>query len=599
MVIVNSSNRKENSISQRNTIFSITQLGRVILLVLVVLLINACGTKKNAVSDKSTVTSTVSMLDYPYIEKFHEGLRLKSKGEIDNAIRAFNYCLTVKQTDAAVYYALSELYLEKKDLIKSSESIRMAAKLDPSNIWYVQEMAYMFFEQGNFEESLKAFEKLVKNQPSNVDWLYGYAECLLRTGKINEAIKALDKTEEQVGKHPELTLQKFNLYMRIKEPQKALDEIEKARKEFPDDPQLIGTLVDYYFQTKQDTKAISMLEELTKSDPTNGRAHLGLADIYRQQGKKKEYYSELKKGFACDDVDIDTKMKILINIHEEPGKLTVDAHELVDIMIQHYPTDSKAYSIKGDFLLKAEKESEALVAYKNALKYDKSKFTIWNQVLIMEYQAGKYADLYMDSKECLELFPSIPSIYLLNGIAANQEKKYTEASEVLLVGKDLIVNDKVLEAEVYSQLGEAYFGLKKNAEAKASYESALQLDPNSTLIMNNFAYHLALAKVDLDKAEELIIKANALSPNQSHFIDTYGWILFQKGNFIKAKENFEKAYSINSSDKIIVEHMGDISIKTGDAPKAIEYWNRAKQLGSTNKNLDKKIEKKEYYEPVY
>lgn len=599
MVIKDRSGRADNHVSNTKLVNVRENFGMIVLFFSILFAVNACGTKKNAVDDHSNGNRTVSKLDYPYIEKFHEGLRLKSKGEIDNAIRALNYCLTIKQTDDAVYYALSELYLEKKDLVKSSESIKMAVRLDPGNIWYVQEMAYMFFEQGNFEESLKAFEKLVKNQPGNVDWLYGYAECLLRTGKINEAIKALDKTEEQVGKHPELTLQKFNLYMRIKEPQKALNEIEKARKEFPNDAQLIGTLVDYYFQTKQELKAISMLEELVKADPENGRAHMGLADVYRQQGKKKEYYSELKKGFACNDVDIDTKMKILINIHEQPGKLPVDAYELVDIMVKQYPTDSKAHSIQGDFLLKEQKETEALIAYKNALKYDKSKFTIWNQVLIMEYQAGKYADLYTDSKECLELFPSIPSIYLLNGIAANQEKKYADAISVLEAGRDLIVNDKVLEAEVYSQLGEAYFGWKKNTEGKTNYETAMKLDPNSTLIMNNFAYHLALAKIDLDKAEELIAKANTISPNQSHFMDTHGWVLFQKGNFTKAKEYFEKAYAMNPGDKIIVEHMGDISIKTGDVSKAVEYWNKAKELGSTNRNLDKKIEKKEYYEPVY
>lgn len=595
MITENSSNRVENNLFCNSSIFPM-EIGKICTLSVIFFLLFSCGTKKNA---DSSVTSTVSMLEYPYIEKFHEGLRLKSKGEIDNAIKAFNYCLTVRQNDDAVYYALSELYLEKKDLAKSAESIQMAAKLDPENIWYIQEMAYMFFENNKFEEALKAFEKLVKKEPTNVDWLYGYAECLLRVGKINEAIKALDKTEEQVGKHPELAIQKFNLYMRIKEPQKALDEIEKARKEFPNEPQLIGTLVDYYFQTKQDAKAISMLEQLTKSDPNNGRAHLGLADIYRQQGRKKDYYSELKKGFVCNDVDIDTKMKILINIHEDPAKLPEEAFELIDIMIEQYPKDSKAYSIQGDYFLKSEKEKEALVAYKNALKYDKSKFTIWNQVLIMEYQAGKYADLYTDSKECLELFPSIPSIYLFNGIAANQEKKYLDASTILLTGKDLIVNDKILEAEMYSQLGEAFFGQKKYTEAKSSYESALLLDPKSTLIMNNYAYHLALAKIDLDKAEELIIKVNNISPNQAHFIDTYGWVLFQKGNFEKAKENFEKAYLINPDDKVIIEHMGDAFIKTNDSVKAIEYWKKAKQLGSSNKNLDKKIEKREYYEPIY
>ena len=556
----------------------------------------SCGIKKNV--ENKTVLG-VSKLNYPYIEKFHEGLRLKAKGEVDNAIEALNYCLSVKQNDDAVYYALSELYLQKKELAKSAQSIQLASKFDPENIWYTQELAFMFFEQGKFEDALKGFEKLIKKEPGNVDWLYGYAECLVKVGRLNDAIKALDRTEDQVGKHPELTLQKFNLYIQNKQPEKAIEEINNARKEFPNDPQLIGTLIDYYFQTKQSEKAISMLEELTKADPNNGRAHLGLADVYRQQGKEKDYISELKKGFVCEDVDIDSKMKILIDLHENGTKLTPEVYELVDLMVTQYPKDAKAHSIQGDYYLRAEKDDEALIAYKNALKFDRSKYTIWNQVLIMEYQAGKYEDLYAESKECLELFPSIASIYLLNGVAANQLKKYEEASSILETGKDLVVNDKSLQSEFFSQLGEAYFGLKRNIEGKTNYELALTMDPSSTLNMNNFAYRLALAKIDLNRAEELIKRANLTAPNQPHFMDTYGWVLFQKGEYVKAKEFFEQAFQLSSKDKVIIEHMGDVYFKIGQVEKAVEFWIKADSLGSTNKNLDLKIAKKEYYEPIY
>ena len=62
---------------------------------------------------------------------------------------------------------------------------------------------------------------------------------------------------------------------------------------------------------------------------------------------------------------------------------------------------------------------------------------------------------------------------------------------------------------------------------------------------------------------------------------------------------FEKAYKSQPSDKIVVEHMGDAYFKTGNKDKALEFWKKAKELGSTNKNLDKKIEKKEYYDPNY
>jgi Flp pilus assembly protein TadD len=117
--------------------------------------------------------------------------------------------------------------------------------------------------------------------------------------------------------------------------------------------------------------------------------------------------------------------------------------------------------------------------------------------------------------------------------------------------------------------------------------------------MNNFAYRLALEKIDLPRAEDLIKNANLASPNKAHFMDTYGWVLFQKGEFAKAKVLYEQAYEQNPTDKIIVEHMGDVYLKEGNIEKAVEFWKKAKFFGATNRKLDLKIEKKEYYDPVY
>jgi tetratricopeptide (TPR) repeat protein len=540
-----------------------------------------------------------SAMDYPYIEKFHEGVRLKARGQVDDAISLFEQCILLRQDDDAPYYALSQLYLIKNDPKKSAEFIQEAANLDPTNIWYTQEMAYMFFEQGKFQEALKNFEKLVKNQPNNVEWLYGYAECLVKVGKTAEAIKALDKTEDQVGKHPDLTLQKFKLYVEIKQPEKGIQEIELARKQFPDDPQLIATLVDYYFQTGKEEKATLMLEELVRTAPENGRAHLALADVYRQKGNQAKAYQELKEAFICEDVTIDTKMKILINVHESSFKIDPEIYELVELIVSQYPQEAKAHSIRGDFMLKAEKEDEALISYKEALKYDKSQYPIWNQVMIMEYKKGKFTDLFEDSKVCLEYFPTIPTVYLLNGLSAVQLKKYETAVSVLDAGKDLVVNDKSLEAEIYAQLGEAYFGLKNINIGKENFEKAMVLDPKSALVRNNYAYRLALAKTDLERATMLIDQILAENSEVAHFVDTKGFILFQQGKYKEAMVYFEKAFKLKPLDKIIVEHMGDGSMKLGDKEKAIEYWVKAKELGSTNLNLNKKIEKKEFYEPLY
>ncbi|MBI1836396.1 MAG: tetratricopeptide repeat protein [Flavobacteriia bacterium] len=564
-------------------------------IVVITTVVSSCGIFKQKEKAEPQLTRT----SFPYIEKFHEGLRLKQKGEVDGAILALNYCLGVRQDDDAVFYLLSELYLQKNDLEKSAESILKASQIDPKNTWYTQELAYMYFEQKKYPEAVKCFERLIKKEPRNVDWLYGYAESLVQNGQIEEAIKAFDKTEDQMGLIPELSMQKFRLYVQIKKAEKGIEEINKARKLYPDHPQLIAILVDYYFQTKQEAKAVSMLEEMTVADPTNGRAHMALADIYKQKGKTENYYTELFRAFACDDINIDSKMNALIEIHDRNAKLSPKDFQLAEILVAQYPDDSKSYSILGDFYLKNENQIKALESYKNALKYEQSKFPIWNQVLVMEYQNLDFENLFLDSKKCLQYFPNNITVYLFNGLSAVQLKKYSEALVSLETGKDFIVNDNSMLAEYYAQMGEANFGLLKLDEGKKNYDKALELDKNSALNMNNYAYHLANLKIDLEKAEMLIQKANEISPGQAHFIDTYGWVLFQKGNFSQAFEYYKKAFEKSTDDKIIFDHLGDGYFKAGNIEKAVEFWKKAKALGSTNKNLQIKIDKKEYYEPLY
>lgn len=541
----------------------------------------------------------ISKVDYAYIDQFHEGLRFKQRGEVDNAILAFNKCIESNKSDDAVYFALSELYTQKGEVSQAITSLEKAINVSPENIWYLQEATYLNFESGKYDAAISGFEKLVKEQPSNIEWLYGLAEAFMKAGKYKKAIETLDKTEFQVGKHPELAIQKFKLYLAMKKPNKGLELMNEAILTFPEESVLVGTLVDYYFQAKQNDKAIQMLELLVKKDPDNGRAHIGLADIYRQLGKKEDYFSELKAGFKCVDTDIDTKMKMLIDIQESKVPISDDMLELAEILVLLYPEDAKSHSIQGDFFLQIGKDSLALNAYKKALAFDKSRFPIWNQVLLMEYQERDYNSLYEDSKVCLELYPSQPTIYLLNGISANQIKKYEAAVEVLELGKDLIIDDRSMQAEFYGQIGEAYFALERYTEGKSNYEFALNFNHNSTLNLNNFAYRLAMAKIDLNRAEELIAKANDISPNQPHFLDTYGWILFQKEEYSKSKEFFEKAFALNPNDAIIVEHLGDVNYKLGKNNIAVDFWEKALKMGSENLNLNEKIKNKEYYEPKY
>lgn len=558
-------------------------------------LVTACGTSKEVVAPANVVDAT----DYPYIEKFHEGIRFKIKGQLPDAVAAFEICVAQKPNDDAVVFALAQCYLLLNDRAKAAEFTERAAKIDPKNIWYTQELAYMYFEQSRFEESSACFQKMVAKEPKNTDWWFGYAEVLKRLNKRQEAIDAYTQMEDQLGVIPDLSIQKFDLYRQMKQDEKGLKELDKARKMYPDDIGLLGTYIDYYFEKREIEKARNMLVELVKADPNNGRANLALGELYMRENKKKEAYNYFKAAFNGEGVDIDTKMDVLLSFYEQQATIDPEVFELADLMVIKHPSDAKSYSIQGDLYLKNNLKEDALSSYKEALKFDESKYAIWYQVLMLEYQQSQFADLYKDARACSALFPTLSNVQLLYTIACVQTGRYQEAIDAADIGKELVVNDPVTEAEFYSQKGEALFLLKLVPEGIENYEKALKLDPTNQLAKNNFAMRLALANEQLDRAMKMIDEVISQYPKQAPFSDTKGMVLFQQANYTEAYKFFELANQLQPHNRNYVEHVGDVLFKMGDVPQAVVLWKEAKSLGSTNQSLDKKIQNKTYYAPVY
>ena len=557
------------------------------------LISTSCGTKKVAVG------KTNSQDDLAYIQTFHNAMRYKVKGQFNDAIQAFDSCMMIRPTDDAAAFGLSQCYLQLDNKTKAAEYTELASKLDPNNIWYTQELGYMYYNQGKFTEAEKCFAKMVKAQPNNVDWLFAHAEILKRLGRQNDAINSLNKMEDQLGILPDLSIQKFELYISQKQDEKGIAEIQKAREVYPDDLSLIGTLVDYYFSKREIAKAQSMLVELVKNDPSNARANLALGDLYYRQMNKAEAYKYFTAAFQGTGVDLDTKMSVLLDLYEKQVPVDKELITLADLLIASYPDNAKGYSVKGDLLLRNNQKEEALAAYKNALKFEENKFPIWNQVLMLEYELMQFEDLYKDARACSALFPTMSSVQLLYTIACVQLDHFQEAIDAADMGKDLVVDDPATESEFYAQKGDALFGLKRYKEGVEAYDKALALFPSNSLTKNNYAMRLALANMDLAKAERLINEALDGKSNQAPYVDTKGLIFFKQGKFKQALEQFTIADELDKENKNYIEHMGDAFFKLGDTSKALELWKKALSLGSKNKVLSKKIQSKTYVDPEY
>ncbi|MFM7662799.1 MAG: tetratricopeptide repeat protein [Bacteroidota bacterium] len=564
---------------------------RCLLILLVFCPLIGCKT----ISIKPKKKSNATEINKTYIQKFHEGLRLKMTEQIDGAIKSFESASAFAPEEDAPHFALAQCYLIKNDLGNASTQTKIAADLDPNNTWYLQELAYMYKELNDSENGAKIYKKLLKIQPHKAEWLFEYAALLEATGKLQEAIAMLNETEKEIGVNSALSIRKYYLYLKLKNEKLALKELEIAKQKNPKDVRIISTEIDYYFDTKQDEKAFKIMEELVEADPTNGNARKLLGDYYLKTNQLEKSIEQYQLAIKCD-LSIDDRMMMAIKLFDLQAPNSV-MDELSSYILEIFPENIKAYTFRGDYLQRTNQPKKALEVYLKGIEYDKSKYLIWQEILLIEYELQDFTQLNSDAKRCLEFFPAIPNVYLLAGLSANQLKKYDEALEHLTSGIDFVMQDDQLLAEFHGQFGEAYFGKKEIQKAQESYKKALKLSPTSSIIKNNFAFRLALHKVDLSYANQLIDEVISLERNTRYF-DTKGFILFQSGKFQEALVVYQKITN-EDSDKVVLEHLGDAYFKTGDKTNALIYWKKSLAAGSTNKVLKQKIDKTEYYEPEY
>jgi len=96
--------------------------------------------------------------------------------------------------------------------------------------------------------------------------------------------------------------------------------------------------------------------------------------------------------------------------------------------------------------------------------------------------------------------------------------------------------------------------------------------------------------IRLDEAMELLEMALALEPDNGYFVDSLGWIYYQKGMYDEALKELERAVLLAEDDPIIYDHLGDVYLKKGSIDKAVEAWEKSLEVDPEQEKVRKKIE---------
>lgn len=531
---------------------------------------------------------------------FFNAVKEKAVGKIDRAMDLFGQVIRMDQQNDAAHYELAQIYYQNKKFNDALHFARTAALLKPTNEWYQLLLADICMNTGRQSEAIAIHEKLAKANPHRVEYYFNWANALMFSGKMEEAIKVFDMAEQKIGIERDLIVQKERMYLKLGKIDKAAAEIEKLIQAYPTDMGAYSLLVELYQANGMKDKVLETVERMKKINPTTPHVYLALAEYFRGINENEKSFEQLKLAFRSPELDSEIKMRILSSyfpLIQLQENMLDQALELSAIFTEVHPSEALGHAVYADFLNMGKKTGLAAAEYRTSLDLDNSNEQVWQQYLINLSELRNSDKMIKESEEALSLFPNNPIFYFLNGIARYEKKQYSEAAAALLTGSKMVVDNNMLLVDFYSRLGDTYHELKNNEESDKYYEKALALDPKNAFVLNNYSYYLSLRKENLEKAEKMSKLSNDLMPNQSSFLDTYAWVLYQMGRYEDAKVWIEKAITNSGSTSgTILEHYGDILFRLNKTQDAFEQWKKAREAGGGSDLLDKKIADKKLYE---
>lgn len=529
---------------------------------------------------------------------FVDGVKYVLLEDYPKALDRLGKAYAFNPTNAALNYKIAEASLLSGNLRDATAYAGAAVRLDPKNAYYYLLLAQAQATQKQYDAATHTYAALVKEVPNSGGYLFNLTDLYLAQNKLTEALATLAQAEQQFGSSDEVVFKKQQIYLKQNKLDLALAEGEKLIAANPGQPRYVLAQAEMYAANNRVPDAVRLAQQALKLDPGSAPAHLLLADAYRQQKQADASEKELRLAFDSPGLDIDNAVRILANYLKQLPNPALNplALDLAAATVRTHPKEAKAYALAGDVQTLTEHKREARNSYLQALRYDNSRFQVWQQVVLLDAELGQTDSLLAHSDRALELFPNQAPLWFFNGTGLLMKKQPQRAVAALEHGRKLAADTPELLAQFDSQLGDAYHSLKEYEKSDAAYDAALAIDPNNWPVLNNYSYFLALRGQKLDKAKEMAGRVVKQFPARDTYLDTYAWVLYKLKDYAGARTALETALK-TTKDASVLEHYGDVLYQLGAKDQALAAWQRARKAGpGASEFLDRKIRDHKLYE---
>jgi tetratricopeptide (TPR) repeat protein len=490
-------------------------------------------------------------------------------------------------SDAAVYFALAKCYTALGKHALAIEAGREAVERAPDRLEYRRVLAQAQIAAFDIDGAIVQYHEIVARDSSAADAWFALAR-LYQARKPLQALEIYEEILDHFGPEWEVLLQIAELRSRMGQHEQAAEALAELSALDPANQSLRKSLAQAYVRAGQLDSAYALYTELLERDPGNLEYTTERAGVLLL---KQEYVTaarEFDDVLSRDSVTIDLKVHIGELYFAQLGKdstLAPVTRSLFERIRQKHPDDWRPYFYLGAIGSMSGDDSTAVSNFRRV-----TELAAWNAdawVYLSSAYLGK--NRFEEAVRVLEpAVKAVPDDFRVNfflGIAYNRLNRPTDAVRVLEKAREIDPTN----VDAAAQLALVYDGLKMYGESDSLYEVALRLRPDNPLVLNNYAYSLAVRNVQLERALDMSKRAVGIEPENSSYLDTIGWIYFRLGRYVEAEENISRALSKGDASAEVLEHMGDVQYRLNRPDQALDYWRRALELVPENSALKEKV----------
>jgi len=386
------------------------------------------------------------------------------------------------------------------------------------------------------------------------DQIYGKVVAAL-------AIKPTDEEMARSGAHPTENLKAYDLYLQGKNRLNNSHEIGGMQQ------------------------AVSLFEQALEKDPNFALAYAGVADACLR------IYGESKDGVWADKATLAAQQaerlsSTLPEVHLSLGSVyattgkNAQAVKELKRALDLAPNSDEAYRRLGDTYRAGGQSSEAIAAYQQAVAANPYFWMNHNALSLAYYDRGDWEKALAENQKVIELASDSPLGYENVGAIYLKQGKWSEAipqfQKALSIAPD---------SPTYSNLGTAYFWLKRYDESTKMYEKAVEMTPNDEALVGNLgdAYrwsgHSDQAVAAYDKAISLAFQELQVNPRSSGIMGDLALYYAKKGDARNALQYIQQARSINADDLYLIYSDAQVKALIGKPEDALKPLRLAFEKG--------------------